>query len=92
LLEDGYKAMLAVEQGVVTPSLENIVEANIYLRELVLKAEDWRLPIPYIMVSPRLRPVVGCIMAKKWLFGTITQLIRKTQFYPRLEAPRILSP
>jgi glycerol dehydrogenase-like iron-containing ADH family enzyme len=29
---------------------------------------------------------------EKVAFGTITQLIRKTQFYPRLEAPRILSP
>jgi glycerol dehydrogenase len=31
LLEDGYKAKLAAEQGVVTDAVENIIEANTYL-------------------------------------------------------------
>lgn len=31
LLEDGLKAKLAVEQGVCTPAVENIIEANTYL-------------------------------------------------------------
>ncbi len=34
LLSDGYKAMLACEANVVTPALENIVEANILLSGL----------------------------------------------------------
>lgn len=31
LLDDGYKAKLAVENKVVTPAVENIIEANTYL-------------------------------------------------------------
>ena len=31
LLEDGYKAKLAVEQGLLTPAVESIIEANTYL-------------------------------------------------------------
>lgn len=31
LLEDGYKAKLAIEQGVTTAALENVIEANTYL-------------------------------------------------------------
>ena len=31
LFRDGVQALLAVEEGVVTPALENVVEANLYL-------------------------------------------------------------
>ena len=31
LLADGYKAKLAVEQGILTPAVESIIEANTYL-------------------------------------------------------------
>ncbi len=31
LFADGYKALLSVEQNVVTPAVENIIEANIYM-------------------------------------------------------------
>lgn len=34
LLEDGYKALLACQNGMVTPALENIIEANILLSGL----------------------------------------------------------
>ncbi len=31
LFTDGYKALLAVEQNVVTPAVDNVIEANIYM-------------------------------------------------------------
>lgn len=31
LMEDGYSAMMAGKQGLVTPAMENIIEANTYL-------------------------------------------------------------
>ncbi|OCQ52451.1 Glycerol dehydrogenase [Photorhabdus australis subsp. thailandensis] len=34
LLEDGYKAKLAVDAGVSTPAVENVIEASIYLSGL----------------------------------------------------------
>ena len=51
LFADGLQAMAACEAKVVTPALENIIEANTFLVVLDLKVVVWLLPMPSITVS-----------------------------------------
>ena len=84
--------MLAVEQGVVTPSLENVVEANTYLSGIGFESGGLAAAHSIHNGFTAIEACRRLYHGKKVAFGTIAQLIRKTQFYPRLEAPRILSP
>lgn len=46
LLADGYKAKLAVEQGLCTKAVENIIEANTYLSGIGFESSGWPPPTP----------------------------------------------
>lgn len=75
LLADGYKAKLAVEQGLLTPAVEAVIEANTYLSGV--GADNGGLAVAHSVyngftaLSECEKTMHGDIVA----FGTIAQLI-----------------
>lgn len=75
LLEDGYKAKLAVEQNVVTKSVENIIEANTYLSGLGF--ESCGLAAAHALHNglTALEETHTFTHGEKVAFGTLVQLV-----------------
>lgn len=75
LLADGYKAKLAVEKGIFTPAVDNIIEANTYLSGV--GADNGGLAVSHSVyngftaLSECEKTMHGSIVA----FGTIAQLV-----------------
>jgi glycerol dehydrogenase len=75
LLEDGYKAKLAVEQGLLTPAVESVVEANTYLSGV--GADNGGLAVSHSVYNgfTALEECEETMHGDLVAFGTIAQLI-----------------
>lgn len=75
LLEDGYKARLAAEQGIVTPAVENIIEANTYLSGV--GADNGGLAVAHSVYNgfTALEECEKTMHGSLVAFGTIAQLV-----------------
>ena len=75
LFADGLQAMAACEAKVVTPALENIIEANTFSVVSDLKVVAWLRLTPSIMVSqPSLAIFTHLTHGEKVAYGTLVQL------------------
>lgn len=75
LLEDGYKALLACEANVVTPALENIIEANILLSGLGFESGGLAAAHAIHDGLTILEETHHYFHGEKVAFGTICQLV-----------------
>lgn len=75
LLEDGYKAKLACENNVVTPALENIIEANILLSGLGFESGGLAAAHAIHDGLTVLEETHHMFHGEKVAFGTICQLV-----------------
>ncbi|MDU2064271.1 MAG: glycerol dehydrogenase [Sporomusaceae bacterium] len=75
LLTDGYKAKLAVEQGLLTPAVESIIEANTYLSGV--GADNGGLAVAHSVYNgfTALEECEATMHGNLVAFGTIAQLI-----------------
>lgn len=75
LLSDGYKAKLAVEQGLLTPAVESIIEANTYLSGV--GADNGGLAVAHSVYNgfTALQECEETMHGDLVAFGTIAQLI-----------------
>lgn len=75
LLADGYKAKLAVEQGLLTPAVESIIEANTYLSGV--GADNGGLAVSHSVYNgfTALEECESTMHGDLVAFGTIAQLI-----------------
>ncbi|MCY1712899.1 glycerol dehydrogenase [Caproiciproducens galactitolivorans] len=75
LLEDGYKAMKAAKQGVLTPAVEAIIEANTYLSGV--GADNGGLATSHSVYNgfTALEECEGTMHGELVAFGTLAQLI-----------------
>lgn len=89
LLEDGYKALKACENKVVTPALEAIIEANTYLSGV--GADNGGLAVSHSVYNgfTSLKECENTMHGSVVAFGTIAQLVLedapKEEFYQVLE-------
>jgi glycerol dehydrogenase len=89
LLEDGYKALKACENKVVTPALEAIIEANTYLSGV--GADNGGLAVSHSVYNgfTSLEECENTMHGSVVAFGTIAQLVLedapKEEFYQVLE-------
>jgi glycerol dehydrogenase len=67
LLDYGPAAKIACRRQIVTPALDHIIEANILLSGLGLKAAGWGRPIPFTTASRRLPKPTSFTLARKSL-------------------------
>ncbi|MDR0854860.1 MAG: glycerol dehydrogenase [Christensenellaceae bacterium] len=75
LLEDGYKAKLACEKKVVTPSLENIIEANTLLSGLGFESGGLAAAHAIHDGLTVLEETHKYLHGEKVAFGTLAQLV-----------------
>ncbi len=75
LLEDAVKAKEACEENVVTPALENIVEANILLSGLGFESSGLAAAHSIHDGLTVLEETHGCNHGEKVAFGVLTQLV-----------------
>ncbi|OAT26777.1 glycerol dehydrogenase [Proteus myxofaciens] len=75
LLEDGYKAKLAVSRGVCTPAVENIIEANTYLSGIGFESAGLAAAHAIHNGFTALEECHGMYHGEKVAFGTLVQLI-----------------
>lgn len=75
LLEDGYKAKIANDNKVVTPALENIIEANILLSGLGFESGGLAAAHAIHDGLTVLEDAHGMFHGEKVAFGTICQLV-----------------
>lgn len=75
LLEDGYLAKLSVEKGLLTPAVENIIEANTYLSGV--GADNGGLAVAHSVYNgfTALEECEKTMHGELVAFGTIAQLI-----------------
>jgi glycerol dehydrogenase len=75
LIADGYKARLAVEQGLLTPAVESIIEANTYLSGV--GADNGGLAVSHSVYNgfTALEECEATMHGELVAFGTIAQLI-----------------
>ncbi|HKL94237.1 MAG TPA: glycerol dehydrogenase [Clostridia bacterium] len=75
LLEDGYKAKLACDQNMVTPALENIIEANILLSGLGFESGGLAAAHAIHDGLTLLEETHKYFHGEKVAFGTLCQLV-----------------
>ncbi len=75
LLENGLKARLAVEQGVCTPAVEKVVEANTYLSGIGFESGGLAGAHAIHNGLTVLKACHGMYHGEKVAFGTLTQLV-----------------
>ena len=75
LLEDGFKAKLAVENGVVTEAVENIIEANTYLSGIGFESGGLAACHAIHNGFTALSECHHLFHGEKVAFGTIVQLV-----------------
>lgn len=66
LLSDGIKAKLAVEAGVSTKAVENIIEANTLLSGLGFESAGLAAATLSTTALPRWKSATTCTTVKKW--------------------------
>lgn len=72
LLEDGYKAKVAVEQGVSTKAVENIIEANTYLSGIGFESSGLAAAHAIHNGMTQLEECHHCYHGEKVAFGVMT--------------------
>ncbi|MEW5762349.1 MAG: glycerol dehydrogenase [Bacillota bacterium] len=75
LLDEGYQALLAAEQGVVTPAVEKVVEANILLSGLGFESGGLAAAHAIHNGLTALEETHAYYHGEKVAFGTLTQLV-----------------
>lgn len=75
LIEDGYKAKLAVENKVVTPAVENIIEANTYLSGIGFESGGLAAAHAIHNGFTVLHECHHLFHGEKVAFGTLVQLV-----------------
>ncbi len=75
LLEDGFKAKVAVENHVVTPALENIIEANTYLSGIGFESGGLAAAHSIHNGLTIIRACRSLYHGEKVAFGTLAQLV-----------------
>lgn len=75
LLEDGYKAKVAVEQGLVTKAVENIIEANTYLSGIGFESCGLAAAHAVHNALTALEETHHFAHGEKVAFGTLVQLV-----------------
>lgn len=75
LLEDGYKAKLAVENNVVTPAVEAVIEANTYLSGIGFESGGLAAAHAIHNGFTVLHECHHLYHGEKVAFGTLTQLV-----------------
>lgn len=75
LLEDGLKAKLAAEAGVVTPAVENIIEANTYLSGIGFESGGLAAAHAIHNGFTVMSECHGLYHGEKVAFGTLVQLV-----------------
>ncbi len=75
LIEDGYKAKLAAESKVVTPAVENIIEANTYLSGIGFESGGLAAAHAIHNGFTVLHECHGLFHGEKVAFGTLVQLV-----------------
>ncbi|PHM51956.1 glycerol dehydrogenase [Xenorhabdus sp. KK7.4] len=86
LLSEGYKAKLAVEAGVTTPAVENIVEANTYLSGIGFESAGLAAAHAIHNGFTILEECHHLYHGEKVAFGTLTQLMLENSPSEELEA------
>ena len=85
LLEDGYKAKLAAEQGVVTEAVENIIEANTYLSGIGFESGGLAASHAVHNGFTVLSDCHHLYHGEKVAFGTLVQLVMENSPMEELE-------
>ncbi|MBD2823795.1 glycerol dehydrogenase [Xenorhabdus szentirmaii] len=85
LLEDGYKAKLAIEAGVSTPAVENIIEANTYLSGVGFESSGLAAAHAIHNGFTLLEECHHLYHGEKVAFGTLTQLVLENSPNEELE-------
>lgn len=75
LLADGYKARVAVEQGVCTKAVENIIEANTYLSGIGFESSGLAAAHAIHNGITQLEECHHCYHGEKVAFGVLVQLV-----------------
>lgn len=75
LLADGYKARIAVEQGVCTKAIENIIEANTYLSGIGFESSGLAAAHAIHNGMTQLEECHHCYHGEKVAFGVLVQLV-----------------
>lgn len=75
LLEDGYKAKVAVEQGVSLKAVENIIEANTYLSGIGFESSGLAAAHAIHNGMTQLEECHHCYHGEKVAFGVLVQLV-----------------
>lgn len=75
LLSDGYKAKVAVENGVSTKAVENIIEANTYLSGIGFESSGLAAAHAIHNGLTRLKECHHMYHGEKVAFGTLVQLV-----------------
>lgn len=75
LLEDGYKAKVAVEQGVSTKVVENVIEANTYLSGIGFESSGLAAAHAIHNGMTQLEECHHCYHGEKVAFGVLVQLV-----------------
>ena len=88
LVEYGVSAKLAVDKNVVTPAVENIIEANIYLSGLGFESSGLAAAHGIHEGIQALEGTEGYLHGEMVAFGTIVQLVMEN--YPRAEMDKVL--
>ncbi|STB57782.1 glycerol dehydrogenase [Citrobacter freundii] len=88
LLEDGYKAKVAVEQGVSTKAVENIIEANTYLSGIGFESSGLAAAHAIHNGMTQLEECHHCYHGEKVAFGVLVQLVLENA--PKQEIETVL--
>lgn len=85
LLEDGYKAKLAVSRGVCTTAVENIIEANTYLSGIGFESAGLAAAHAIHNGFTALEECHNMYHGEKVAFGTLVQLVLENSPLEELE-------
>ncbi|SPW31481.1 Glycerol dehydrogenase [Edwardsiella tarda] len=85
LLEEGFKAKLAVEAGVATPAVDNIVEANTYLSGLGFESAGLAAAHAIHNGLTVLEECHKMYHGEKVAFGTLCQLVLQNSDSEQIE-------
>lgn len=89
LIEDGVKAKAAVENGVSTKALENIIEANTYLSGIGFESSGLAAAHAIHNGLTKLEECHHLLHGEKVAFGTLTQLVLENA--PQREIDEVLT-
>lgn len=84
LMEEGVKAKLAVQAGVVTEAVERVIEANTYLSGIGFESSGLAAAHAIHNGFTVLEECHSLYHGEKVAFGTLTQLVLQNSSYPQI--------